>query len=795
MTRYIIDLAAVGRGDAALVGGKAAGLGVLVDAGLPVPPGFVITTDAYTAAAKHRGTGEGARSTDRLRRAPLPDQLAAAITDAYRGLGSPPVAVRSSGTAEDLADASFAGQYDTYLNVTGTADVIDAVRNCWASLWAPRAVAYRRRRGDDERGLAMAVVVQRMVDAEWGGVVFTADPVSGRRDRMVIEAVPGLGDALVSGQVRGERLVIDRATGLPTTDGSPIPIDVSREMVRLASAAQLEYGVPIDLEWAFGAAGCFLLQARPLTALPDTPATGGNRRRKRRTLDLRLTAENNPYPPYPMDWSLLLRPATNAVLDALHRAGFATSGIEDFLVEIDDGVVQFVPQRVRPTVRAVLGIPRAVPALARILCTSPSRWRRGYDSTVAELAAQFDTEDLAELSERELADRVLRLRRAQAALVLPRFGCVTHGMLAGRLLQAVLIRMLGRKRGLATCNELLSNADTITSRANHDLDRIAGIIRATPRLARVYRESEPTDIAGRLPASAEGRALAGRVAAHLHAYGQRQLTMPLPGFRPLREAQPTLHGLLQGLVRANPATTDRTELASLARRAPRGLGPLVPPVRRLADAARAGIRFREDSLFFLFMVPAAVQRRLLRELGSRLVADNLLTVDEDVFFLTWDELTSRRAGLQEVVTRRQSARKAAGDHYTIVPVEYLRPDGDSGGLHGVPASPGTATGRVRVIHDASEFCRLQPGEILVCPYTNPAWTPLFSLAVAVVADTGGVTSHAAIVAREQRIPAVMGTFDGTQRLADGQRVLVDGDRGVITVLDGTARSGPIPDRY
>ncbi|MGH3321196.1 MAG: PEP/pyruvate-binding domain-containing protein [Streptosporangiaceae bacterium] len=786
MTRYVLDLAVVGRDDAAVAGGKAAGLGRLLHAGLPVPPGFVITTAAYTAAERHDGTSEGdGRTADRLRQPTLPDQLVTAISSAYEGLGSPPVAVRSSGTAEDLTDASFAGQHDTYLNVVGTDDVIDAVRKCWASLCTPRAVAYRHRHGWDERGLAMAVVVQRMVDAEWSGVVFTAEPVSGRRDRMVIEAVRGLGDVLVSGEARGEHLVMDSVTGRPTSDGSPIPIDVSRELVRLAGAAQLEFGVPMDLEWGYAAGRCFLLQARPLTALPDKPLTDHNPRpRKRRhRLDLRLTAENNPYPPYPMDWSLLLRPAVSAVLDALHRAGFATPRLEEFLAPIDDGVVQFVPQRVRPTVWAALGIPRALPTLARALSTSPSRWRRSYDSTVAALAARFDAEDLAELSERALQDRVLALRRAQAGLVLSRFGCVTPGMLAGRTLEGVLRRVLGRERGLATYNDLMSGTATITGRANDDLVRIAGVIRTTPRLAQVYRESEPTDIPERLWEFAEGRALLDNVAAHLHRYGQRQLTMAYPGFRPLREAPATLHGLLQGLLRVDPTTTDGAGHAARARRLPRDLGPLAPLVRRLADAARAGVRIREDSLFFLFMVPAAAQRHLLRELGRRLVADNLLTVADDVFFLTWDEATGRRAGLKEVVARRRAARKSSEDRYTIVPVEYLRSDDGSGDLHGVSASSGTAAGRVRVIRDASQFPRLRPGEILVCPYTNPTWTPLFSVAAAVVADTGGVASHAAIVAREHHMPAVMGTFDGTRRLIDGQRVLVDGDRGSITVID------------
>ena len=176
-------------------GGKGANLGELRRAGFSVPDGFVITTAAYALAAEAAGvTGETpATARVRLAASPVPAGIADAVREAYRALGDGPVAVRSSATAEDLPDASFAGQQDTILDVLGEDAVLDAVRKCWASLWNDRAVAYRQTHDVPARGLRLAVVVQRMVNAQSAGVLFTADPITGRRRRAAIEAVRGLG--------------------------------------------------------------------------------------------------------------------------------------------------------------------------------------------------------------------------------------------------------------------------------------------------------------------------------------------------------------------------------------------------------------------------------------------------------------------------------------------------------------------------------------------------------------------------------------------------------------------------
>ena len=320
------DLGELRAADLPSVGGKAANLGELISAGLPVPGGFCVTTAAYARAATDVDSADTVRARELLRSAPLPDDVATAVVAAYRRLcaqddgvdpagargsgGEPdvPVAVRSSATAEDLPTASFAGQQDTYLNVVGVEALLDAVRRCWASLWTDRAVAYRADLGIDDAEVRLAVVVQRMVAAQVAGVLFTADPVSGRRTRAVLDASPGLGEAVVSGMVNPDHLavedgrVIDRRLGdkavavraLPgggtervelratvpahapqaTADGPDACITDAQAVALTALGRRVEahFGVPQDIEWALDDAGTiWLTQARPITSLYPVP--------------------------------------------------------------------------------------------------------------------------------------------------------------------------------------------------------------------------------------------------------------------------------------------------------------------------------------------------------------------------------------------------------------------------------------------------------------------------------------------------------------------------------------------
>jgi pyruvate,water dikinase len=302
------------------VGGKALNLGIMSSAGLPVPGGFCVTTDAYRSVVADQlddlmgklgdatdpgeATAAAGKARGRVLSVELPPQLRIAIADHYQALGdNEPVAVRSSATAEDLAYASFAGQQDTYLNVVGSAALLDAVRRCWASLWTDRAVSYRNANAIDHRSVALAVVVQRMIDATTAGVMFTANPITGTRHETVIDASPGLGEAVVSGAVNPDHFVVNAVdqsivtrrlgdkrimiTSLPgggtelreLTGGSSeacLNDEQVLQLVDLGQQVQRQYGAPQDTEWALDSAGTFwLTQARPITTLYPQARTHG----------------------------------------------------------------------------------------------------------------------------------------------------------------------------------------------------------------------------------------------------------------------------------------------------------------------------------------------------------------------------------------------------------------------------------------------------------------------------------------------------------------------------------------
>jgi pyruvate,water dikinase len=288
--------------DVMSAGGKGASLARMTSFGLPVPPGFVIPAGALAAALPDGGEElrECARRQDAeaaqqfLRTVELDADLRRAVLDAYDGLGKGdvPVAVRSSACAEDSEEASFAGQQETYLHVRGHGDVRARIRDCWASFFSERALFYRGKKGSLE-DLGMAVVVQRMVEAEIAGVLFTCDPVRKRRDRMVVEAVLGLGEAVVSGQVTPDHYVLKRdgtvkkahvhtqpyaivslpEGGIEERELSPeeggaqkVAEDVLARLARLGDDLEQRLGGPQDIEWAVQDGEIFVLQARPVTA-------------------------------------------------------------------------------------------------------------------------------------------------------------------------------------------------------------------------------------------------------------------------------------------------------------------------------------------------------------------------------------------------------------------------------------------------------------------------------------------------------------------------------------------------
>ncbi|MCZ9882757.1 PEP/pyruvate-binding domain-containing protein [Arthrobacter sp. B2a2-09] len=844
-------LADFGVGDVAVAGGKGAALGELVRQGFPVPQGFIITTGAYLSflaetkvgAALGRflsiepdeapdsgvpdggvpdggdGTG-GAALRALFAAAEMPGRLRQEILEAYARLGAGAVAVRSSATAEDLPGAAFAGQQDTYLNVRGGDDVVRAVASCWGSLWTDRAVAYRRRQRIDPHEVAIAVVVQKMVPAAMAGVMFTANPVTGERGEMVVDANPGLGEAVVSGRVTpehyvldgsgkvlsftpgGREVVISAAEGGGTQESSGthgakpgLAAEELAELATLGEKAQHHFGRPQDIEWAAAGGTLYVLQSRPMTALPPQPPVLNAVQRRVGPFFIEMFQER----PYPLDVSGWMSRGILAMLHGMAGSvGVAFPTVEELLPEEEGVVVQLIPPVPRPTIRTLAA---PVSLLRRAGRFKAGAWTQDPRfSLFLDNIERLNGKDLGPLRWRAVIAFAEECFAAMQGITDLRVSYLP-GILVPVLKMRFMLLFLGKMK-LAPA--LIAGAQTRTSQANRALERLASIAADDPGLSRALQDSGPRELLDLMEREPAHRAFREAFEAFQLEYGHRETTSVVLSSSPTwSDAPEVVLGLVKAMSGERPQTYDQAgnALAELKRHPALRFEPLRRRVLAAVESAQAGMAFREDSHFYATKAIPPI-RRAYRELGRRLVQAGVIDEPDEIHHLRFEELesitdaddgalpASLRGRFRPLVLARAAKRRELEGIPLLDPALLFGRGRQVEGIlvSGTAASRGQATGPVRVIRGPAEFGRLRSGEVLVCPYTNPAWTPLFQRAAAVVVDAGGLGSHAAIVAREYGIPAVMGTGSGTSTLTDGQRVFVDGTLGVV--LPAALAEGP-----
>ncbi|MFG1894802.1 PEP/pyruvate-binding domain-containing protein [Micromonospora zamorensis] len=794
-----------------LVGGKAAGLGELIRRGERVPEGFCVTTEAH-----------------RLGVIPTAEVLAA-----YERLGAGPVAVRSSATAEDLPDASFAGQQDTVLNVTGTAELIAAIETCWDSLHSDRATAYRDARQIDHQMVRMAVVVQRMITPTVAGVLFTANPLTGRRDEMAVDAAAGLGTTVVDGAATVDHYLLDGAAtadhyvdGVPRDDMGCLTSAHLAELRATGERLQAHFGSPQDVEWAIDADDVlWLLQSRPITSLfPLPPRTGEPLPRVYLEFG---HVQGMLQPVTPMGMSTLrtqiaaMLAALGVRVDIVDIGGRLYGDLSDLardrssrkrlvkLLAVDFGPrAQAVMQHVladprfaptggrarrggaqgaaslRTAGRAVVGILRALarPEAARIRMFEAIEQMRVRSAAPADL--------------RTAADR-LRFVQAQDshdsadAIMWP----IVAGMLAAALPTALLKGIAGPDEIHTVLGGMPHNVTIEMDLALWRLAQDAGDHR------QLLLDTPPAELAAR---HLRGTLPDIGMTTFLDVYGHRGVAEvdlgvprwaedPTPVFAAvanyLRVTDPR-QGPDQRFQRA--AATAEASLAELVTRARRRrpvrgriAGFLLRRARSLAGLREAGK--------FAGLYPLRETRRQLLLIGADLHGSGLLDQPDDIMFLTLDEVhaavhqgvdprgtvTARRAVHRRELRRRTVPVALLSDGTDVETVLPARSAGD-GTLAGVGASAGRVTGPARVVHDPGT-AHIEPGDVLVAATTDPGWTPLFLTAAALVTETGAIMAHGPTVAREYGIPAVICVPDATRTISTGQLVTVDGGAGTITV--------------
>ena len=671
--------------------------------------------------------------------------------------------------------------------------------------------------GFDHLEVALAVVVQAMVPADVAGVMFTANPVSGARDEIMISASYGLGEAVVSGMVTPDTFVLGadgavraRALGekerqvIPNGDGTkvvPVPPAAraryslaDRDLAALAALArrvQAHYGRPQDTEWALSGDTLYLLQARPITTMPAAPDAAPI---NPKPFGVKNLMEYWPEPAPPLDVSFFS--AASAGSYALYRM-FGMRPPRDLPqpVERDDGRMGVRIPNPRLSIAMLWQLPgrllftRGDPAdrwrvVAEAMDAAQARWRASETSA--------DAPALGRLVEREM--------REFGELLGRRFEAVFFSGIKYMLAVKLWTRLAGGKSGAAALEDRLMRATPFrTALQNQAVARLAEVASAhglpSPRLDQALDE---------FMAEWGTRPARGMAAT--------------PSTPTWREDPAQVLGLVRALLSdpSAPSYEDelrRQEADYLAARAQveAALRPSLRGMfRRHLDRARSGVVAREDSLFRMEALTAAIRHSAL-QLGEHLTRQGVLATPEDVFYLLAAELAPAAEGklpAAERVRRRKQAfagvvaAHARGQHWLIatgsIPAPTARrkrfakktPGGDARALSGLAASAGQETARVCVIHGPHEFGKMRKGDVLVAPFTAPVWTPLFRLAAAVVTEIGSPVSHAAIVAREYGIPAVVAVPGATSALRDGQVVRVDGTRGTVAVLDAPQAGTP-----
>jgi len=835
---YVLDLRDVGQTQIAAVGGKGANLGELSRIeGTRVPVGFCVTTHAFRrimaealsvhvlldrlpqlAADDHemiRALSDDVRRE--IERVAIPDDVASAVTGSLAKFGEQSAyAVRSSATAEDLPTASFAGQHDTYLDISGRASILERISRCWASLFTERAVTYRLRNGVDHRRVQMAVVVQQMVFPQVSGIVFTADPVTGNRKVVSVDASFGLGEALVSGLVNSDVYKVHDGEIVTNTVRQQQPALTDEQVVRLAQLGrhiEAHFGRPQDIEWCLADDEFQVVQSRPITTLFPIPIANDRENHVYVSTGHQQMMTDARKPLGISVWQLTAaRPMSEAggrlfvdvsreLSTTAGRAGMLMLGKSDPL--IGDALQTIIDRdfiRLRPDENTAQPPRAGAPAP---LETDPAivdeLIARGLASN-AKLEREIQTKsgsalfDFIRTDFQELRRVIFDPRSHQAIMA---------GMEAAWWLNDHIEKWIGEKNAADILSQSVPN--NITSEMGLDLLHVADVIRRYPAVVAHLQAVKDDDFLHELAAVPGGQEARDAIQAWLDRYGMRcvgeiDITRPRWSERPT-----TIIPLVLGNIRnfapgegerrfqqgLETARKREDELLERLRALPDG-DQKAREVKSKIDRLRRFAGYREYPKYLIINRHWSYKRALLKE-AERLVRSNVLRDTEDAFFLTFQELhdavLTTEVDQQLIRARKDEFRVYQG----LTPPRVLTSDGEMlagsyrrgdlppDALVGLAVSAGTIEGRARVIFDIAD-ADLESGDILVTPYTDPSWTPLFVAIKGMVTEVGGLMTHGAVIAREYGLPAVVGVENATRVIRDGQRIRVNGTEGYVELL-------------
>lgn len=857
MSEYVYNLKEVKKEDVLIAGGKASNLGEMIGSGLRVPEGFVVLTKGYNLFIKENGIDKEIENVVRglvaddmekldkasetiskiIDKAPIPAKLIEEIGAHYSKLGGSFVAIRSSATAEDLPGMSFAGQYDTYLNIKGIDEVLLHVKKCWASLWNARALSYRIRYGVDAEELAHGVVVQRLVDGEVSGILFTANPVNGRRDQMLLNASWGLGEAVVGGEVTPDQWVTDtegkifekninkkeimtvRIEG--GTEEASVPSEKQEEpsledrqvrmIIEMGANAEKLFGSPQDIEWTIEGGKFYLLQARPITSLYPVPETDQEGLRAFINFNVASQQMVEPFTPmgeevfrlmlsgmyndisgkaenrYPwwfksvggqifIDITPMLRTerAKNKLISAQNIKAPMTSKSIEHLADI------YKDEFKGKGFRLPLSILKLVPSM-------------GGAAIIGKLSPEKGREKAIELGE-NLLER-LTIESKDLSGVDEKLDFIENSVSQN------FMALWQQSLYVAPAFDGIDKAEKMLKEQLGDSSRLEAVRHGLPGnpttemgLSLVKAAKSIKERGGNIDKDAP------EVRAFLEKYGHRSTTevdLGVPSWSEDPEyvlnmiesyiEQENFDEIIEKFERDNKEGWKAIDDIFYEMNA-KGLGSKAKGIKRILTNYRKIGGLRELPKFHLTK-GLSIFRGILLEVGNSLKEQGRIETPEDVFFLRFSDIRGgsnlkekvkeNREVYQKELERRSVPLAVLSNGHTVFSVSGK---GGANTLVGIPVSPGVYEGNARVIMDP-KGAKLNKGEILVTRGTNPAWTPLFLNSGALVMETGGPISHGSIVAREYGIPAVAGVQDAISRISSGQKIRVNGETGQVDLLE------------
>ena len=843
--------------DTTLSGGKGSALARMAQAGLPVPEAFVVTSEAFRratdgridealsriqTAAPDELDAIGAASSlarDAIYQAGLPTDVLAAVRDAFDALGGGAVSVRSSATAEDLAGASFAGQYETYLNVQGVDDVARRVLDVWASLYSARAIAYRAQNGLASDKVSMAVVVQLQLRPRASGVMFTRDPVTGAR-KFVVETALGLGEGVVSGEVPADHLELDPSSGRvlasrivykhamvvgrDTGGVEQVPVsescrdqpalggDAVAELFRLGGRLEDLFGGPQDIEFALVDDTVHLLQSRPVTTGVASADAGSEHWED--SVDPTFTWALSPM-------NVFRGPLYRLQLDA------ARAYLEGQRVNFEE----VASERSRGHIMTVVNDYAYVRTPGTDEDAVAERQRRHTERCQAYIDRETSiyAEELAPRVEGELAS--LHGLRAAGGSVAARFKYVEASIQAAGLIMGDLHWRLGGMTNRLdwpaefhdATGEPPEEADVFLHAVPNKTTRLIARLR---ELARIVREDQALATAF---ASRRYRILDNRGAGEAPGVGRFNLRfrsmMKEYGFRTgygfgsnvdfesttwrMEPRKPL--DLIGSYAEQDVDELELLEQSALqarqraTRRIRRKLAGHQDRLQRFEISrrrAQSDVQIMENHNHMMEQSTVGQMRDAMHEIGVALMREGLLDEPMDALHFSLDELRRVASGDElrndmRTLARQRTEERARLAKFDPPPTLGKPPDSpgspqdaeaaeptaaDGPQLRGRTASRGRATGPARILHSSADAPRFQKGDILVAVNVGPDWTPFFPLLGGIVLDDGEIYQHPAIVAREFRIPAVFQTRRATSAIREGQTITVDGDAGLVDLL-------------